>query len=304
MDPFHFDDAWRPMTTVASLKALHAAEIVRQPDGVLAALPATPRWTAVILAGERPGGDPLAAHFGVPCKAQIRVAGVSMLRRVADALLSAPEIERVVILAQDPAAALTGDAASLLDDRRVRLEASGAGIASSIAALMETGRVGWPVLITTADHALLTRSMISEFLAGAQDCDLAIGFGERRTIEACYPDTRRTWLKFSDGQFSGANLFALRNPRVAPALRLWTEVEQDRKKSLKVISRFGPALLIRTLTRTIDLQHAIERAGAGLRLFAKPVVMRDAEAAIDVDKPGDHSLAEEILLAREAAYLA
>ncbi|MEI9850491.1 MAG: NTP transferase domain-containing protein [Sphingomonas sp.] len=223
-----------------------------------------------------------------------------MLRRVADTLLSTPEIDRVVILAQDPAAALGGDAASLRDERRVRLEAGGAGIASSIAALLDTGRISWPVLITTADHVLLTRAMVSEFVKAAQDCDLAIGFGERRVIEARYPSTRRTWLKFSCGQYSGANLFALRNARVAPALRLWSEVEQDRKKSWKLISRFGLTLLLRTWTRTIDLQLAIERAGAGLRLFAKPVVMREAEAAIDVDKPCDHALAESILLAREA----
>jgi hypothetical protein len=81
---------------------------------------------------------------------------------------------------------------------------------------------------------------------------------------------------------------------------LWADIEQDRKKTWKLISRFGPALLLRACTHSIDLQLALERAGARLRVFAKSVVMTSAEAAIDVDKPSDHALAEALLSARES----
>ncbi len=257
-------------------------------------------WTAILLAGERPGGDPLAAHFGISSKALIPVAGISMLRRVAETLLSVPELDRIMILAQDPASLMVGDAACLRHQPRIVLARSGAGIASSIASVAGSEVAPWPILVTTADHALLTPSMVSEFLAAAQDCDIAVGFGSRRVVEARYPTTRRTWFRFSDGQFSGANLFALRNPRVGRALGLWADIEQDRKKTWKLVTRFGPALLLRACTRSIDLQWALERAGARLRLFAKSVVMSAAEAAIDVDKPSDHRLAEAILSARES----
>jgi GTP:adenosylcobinamide-phosphate guanylyltransferase len=262
---------------------------------------AAPVWTAILLAGERPGVDPLAAHFGAASKAGIELAGISMLRRVASTLLQAPEIGRIVILAQDAEIVFAGDAADLRRNPRVTFEPSGAGIATSIAKVLDSGTIGWPVLVTTADHALLTTAMITEFLAGAQDCDLAVGFGERKAAEARYPETRRTWLKFADGHFSGANLFALRNARVQPALSLWSEIEQDRKKGWKMLSRFGPMLLLRALTRTIALPDALARAGLGLRLFARAVVMQDPEAAIDVDKIGDHQLAERILRTRESA---
>ncbi|MCW3835128.1 NTP transferase domain-containing protein [Sphingomonas canadensis] len=261
--------------------------------------PAAPGWTAVLLAGQRPGVDALAEHFGVPWKALIPIAGSSMLSRVAHTLLATPEIGRVIVLAQDPDSLMTGDAAWLAAEPRVGKAVGGMGIASSIAALFEAGEVEWPVFVTTADNVLLTREMIAEFLASAQDCDLAVGFGERRTIEASYPATRRTWIKFRGGQYSGANLFAMRNERVASALALWSLVEQDRKKALKLVSRFGPALFLRAVTRTIGLAEAMARAGRRLSLKAKPVVMRAAEAAIDVDKPADHRLAEAILNARE-----
>ncbi|MEY3905654.1 MAG: hypothetical protein RIR59_477, partial [Pseudomonadota bacterium] len=52
------------------------------------------------------------------------------------------------------------------------------------------------------------------------------------------------------------------------------------------------------ITRTIGLKSALRKAGRRLGLNAQLVDMRSAEAAIDVDKPSDHALAEQILAAR------
>ncbi len=261
-------------------------------------------WTAILLAGDRPGGDPLARHFGVERKALVAVAGRTMLGRVAATLLAAPQIRRVVILAQDPQALMVGDAADLAADPRVVLAPSGRGIASSIAAIAGSATAPFPLLVTTADHVLLTEAMLAEFFAEAGDCDAAFGVGERGTMEASYPDSRRTWLRFPDGDYSGANLFALRNVRVATALTLWEGYEQDRKQPWKLFARFGPHLLVRALTRTISFPAAVRRAGARLSLRVKPIVLSAAEAMIDVDKLADHELAEAILSMRARRLLA
>ena len=262
------------------------------------------QWTALVLAGQRPGIDALAQANGQTHKALIRVAGKSMLSRVTETLTACPRIGRIVIMAQKPEQLLSGDAANLLENPKVTLASSDAGIAASIAKIAGSDVAPWPVLVTTADHALLTPAMVEEFLNGcsdeASDADLAIAFGERQIVEADYPETRRTWLKFSGGHYSGANLFALRNAKVMTALKLWSSVEQDRKKGLAIISQFGPWLLLRALTRTISLSGALARAGRGLDLVAKPIVMSQAEAVIDVDKPADLVLAEEILRQRAA----
>ncbi len=261
--------------------------------------PAETKWTALVLAGQRPGVDGLAAANGQSFKALIPVAGQSMLSRVIAALDACPRIGRIVIVAQNPELLLSGDTAQLMGNPKVSLAASTDGIAVSIARIAGQEIAPWPVLVTTADHALLTPEMVEEFLdacAGeARNADLAIAFGERRIVESAYPETRRTWLKFSDGHYSGANLFALRSSKVLPALELWSGVEQDRKKGLAVISQFGPWLLLRAMTRTITFPQALAQAGLRLSLAARPIVMSQAEAVIDVDKPGDLVLAEEIL---------
>ena len=71
-------------------------------------------WTAVLLAGQRPG-VPIRwpTHFGERWKAKVKVGGEAMLSRVARTLLACPSIDRVVVLAQDPAALFTGDCAWL-----------------------------------------------------------------------------------------------------------------------------------------------------------------------------------------------
>lgn len=248
-------------------------------------------WTAVVLAGQRPGVDPLASHFGETWKALVSVGGEPMVTRVVRTLSQVREIGRIIVLAQD-VRAIEGAVAK---GGAAELRASSDGISLSILKLVSAEDVAWPVLVTTADHPLLTPDMVREFLGGTGAADVAIGMVERTTMRAAYPANKRTWLRFSDGAWSGANLFALRSDRAMAALRLWAEAEQDRKTAWKLFLHFGPVLALRALTRTIGLGAALVRAGKRLGLSARLVPLSEAEAAIDVDKPSDHVLAEEIL---------
>lgn len=254
------------------------------------------KWTAIILAGQRPGPDPLASHFGGEWKALVKVAGEPMLTHVVRTLRTVPAIARIIVLAQDtermqPAVDAGGGAIIL---------PSGAGISASIRSVAGTDAAPWPLFVTTADHVLLTRAMVEEFLSGADatTADVAVGMVEHAVMVAQFLDARRTWLRFSDGAWSGANLFALTNARANAALDLWAEAEQDRKKPLKLFLHFGLGLAIRALTRTIGLGDALARAGRRLGLTACLIPMSDPVAAIDVDKVSDHEQAEAILAAR------
>lgn len=252
-------------------------------------------WTAIVLAGQRPGIDPVAAAFGERYKALVPVCGMSMLERVLRTLLDVPAIARVVVVAQNPDLLVRGSLAWAATHSHVVLAESTGGISQSIAAVVGTPVAPWPVLVTTADHPLLTRAMVEAFLAQSSGSDVAVAAVERRTVLSRYPDSRRTWLKFSDGAYSGANLFALRNPRTVPALELWTRAEKDRKQAIRLFWHFGPVLALRAITRTIGFAEALRRAGTNLHLSAKLVALDFAEAAIDVDKLDDHATVERIL---------
>jgi CTP:molybdopterin cytidylyltransferase MocA len=248
-------------------------------------------WTVILLAGQRPGVDPLAQAFGQTYKALIDIAGQPMVARVVETLLRAPNIGKIIILAQQPGAIMP----VLPPSDRIVVRASGSGISASIRAVTNADDARWPFFVTTADHPLLTVAMIDAFLTGAADHDLAVGMVEREVVRAAYPDNKRTWLKFSDGAWSGANLFALTSSKTSAALDLWAKAEQDRKHAWKLFLHFGPWLAFRALTRTIGLADAVRLAGARLGLNARLVAVPVAEAAIDVDKLSDHTQVEAIL---------
>jgi len=258
--------------------------------------PPPPRpWTAIILAGQRPEGDPMAAYCSVTYKALIPIAGQTMLERVVHALLASPDVGRIVIMAQSPEAMRDGLGAALAEEERIAFVPSDDGIAKSVHAVAGTSVAPWPVLVTTADNALLTGEMLDYFFRHHAGQDVAVGVVERRTMLSAYPGARRTWLKFRGGAYSGANLFALHNAAALPAIAFWSSVERDRKSGWKIYARFGPWLLFRAISRTIGFSQALAVAGQRLLLRAEPIELPFAEAAIDVDKPADLALVTSIL---------
>jgi GTP:adenosylcobinamide-phosphate guanylyltransferase len=252
------------------------------------------KYTAVVLAGSRPGRDAFAAEFGIDLKALIPVGGEPMVRRPVRALLASGNIAEVVVLSQSPKPI----AEALPRDERISVRESHGTIAATMLALCNDPQTRWPLLVTTADHALLDAGIIDEFCAGAGGADLAIGVVERRVLMLRFPHAKRTWLQFRGGAYTGANLFALGSPRVAPMIELWRSVEQDRKKGWRLIKLAGPGLLLGALLRLLSIDAVLTRLGRKVGLTVKAIRLSNPVAGVDVDKPADHALAEAIFAAR------
>jgi hypothetical protein len=249
---------------------------------------------AIVPAGPGPGRDAFAATHGNDLKALIPVAGEPMVSRPVAALLSSDRIAAVRVIAQQAERIR----AALPSDPRLTIASSDATIAATLEAVCTDPATAWPVLLTTADHALLDTAMIDDFCSRAADADIAIAVVERRALLARLPATRRTWIRFKGGAYSAANLFLLRSPSVAPAIALWRSVEQDRKKGWRLLLAMGPALLLGSVLRLLTLDQALRRIGRRLRLDVRAVDMANPLAAVDVDKADDHALVEAILAGR------
>jgi GTP:adenosylcobinamide-phosphate guanylyltransferase len=85
------------------------------------------RWTAVVLAGSRPGRDAFAEGFGTDMKALIPVYGEAMVRRPARALLESKGVGKILVLSQAP----DRIAAVLPDDDRLESRESKGTIAET-----------------------------------------------------------------------------------------------------------------------------------------------------------------------------
>jgi len=259
-----------------------------EPDRPLAAAP----WTALLLAGSRPGRDLMAEQFGVAVKALIPVAGAPMVARVARVLLAVPEIGRVRVIG--PAAL---DTVLPKDARLLRHEADGS-IAQCLRQVLAEQAPPLPLVVTTADHPLLSAETLRDFLQGARTADLSVAGVERADVLRRFGDTRRTWLRFRGGAYTGANLFAVTSRRALPAIEMWARVEQQRKSGLKLVRALGPGFLLAAAFRLLTAEGALRRAGARLGLDARAVILRDPLAAVDVDSAADHALVSAVLEGR------
>lgn len=251
------------------------------------------KYTAIVLAGSRPGRDAFAEAHGTDLKALIPVGGEPMVRRPVRALLAAEDIGEVIVLSQAPERI----AEVLPEDPRTSFRKSDATIATTMLELCFDKSTQWPVLVTTADHALLDTEMIDEFCAYAEG-DITLGVVERAALLRRFPDAKRTWVKFRGGAYTGANLFALRSPKVAAAIELWRSVENERKKGWRVVSLLGPFVLVGTLLRLLGIDDALRRVGRKLGLDIHAIRLSNPLAGVDVDKPADHELVEAILAGR------
>lgn len=252
-------------------------------------------WTAIVLAGDRPGGDLLAERFGAEAKALIEVGGEAMVSRVVRTLLDCPSVGSVLLVAQDPERVATD---WIRRSPRVSLAASRGGIASSVAAIAGSDAAPWPVLVTTADHPLLTPQIVEYFIAESDPADVSLGLVERRTMLAAFPETRRTWISFKDGAYTGANLFALKGPGAGAAIARMEAAETDRKNPVRLLWHLGPSLLLGAAMRSLTLADAVAHAARRFAVRVAAVRLPMAEAGIDVDKPEDHRAVEAILAKR------
>ena len=155
----------------------------------------------------------------------------------------------------------------------------------------------YPILLTTADHALLNGDMLDHFIAGSESAggDLTVGLATAETILSVHPDAKRTFLAFGSDRVSGCNLYGLNTERALRAIELWQHVEANRKNPLAIARAFGVRAVVRYVTGWLTLDSAFALASTRLEITAHPVLMPIANAAVDVDKPADKVLVEDIL---------
>lgn len=220
-----------------------------------------------------------------------------MVLRVLDALAGSDQVDRCILCG--PAEAVV-QREPLLQER---LAASSlhwlppaATPSTSVLTALAAVPAGTPVLVTTADHALLRPEMVDYFCREAvgADCDAVAALASHRQIMAKYPGMRRTRIRFRNGDFCGCNLFAFLTPAGHAAADFWRRVENERKRPAKMLGALGWIVVLRYLLGRLSLEDALRHVSRRMGLRAGVVLMPFPEAAVDVDSPGDLDIARDI----------
>ena len=258
--------------------------------------------TALVLAGARAGRDSVAESAGVSLKVLAPVCGVPMVTRVVMTLQASHLVEQQVLCGPSwKVVQEQGFLHDLVEKKLIRWVAPQQGPSLSVKSFLEQSASTFPLLVTTADHALLTVEMVDYFLREANQVkgDVAVALVPYSVVAQAYPQSQRTVIGFRGGGYCGCNLFLLCTPRAMGLVNFWTQVERERKQPLRLIHRLGWFMLIRYLMGNLSLSDALRALSARMGISIKEIILPFPEAAIDVDTPQDLALVEQITRQRE-----
>lgn len=259
----------------------------------------TNKFTALVLAADRTANDPIAVKTGMACKAIAPIHGTPMIIRVLDAL-EASEMIKTIVVCGPPESALP-DCPEL--EKRIacgrvtwlpNLDSPSRSADSGLGSIDKDA----PVLLTTADHALLTASIVRYFLGESQksDSDAAVGVVKYEDVAAAFPGVKRTVIRLRDGGVCGCNLYAFLNHRGRGLVSFWERAENLRKRPWLLIAQiFGPMAILSYLLGSLTLDRALNTVSAKTGIRIRPVFLPYPQAGVDVDKVEDMLLAESVL---------
>ena len=190
------------------------------------------RMTAIVLGGQRDGEDELARYAGVECKAFAEIDGKPMLLRVLETLRSSSCVKDIYLSGPDrhqlqqhgeiDSRILSGDVSWLQP-----AESPSASTYDALCMLPAEDKV----LLTTADHPLLTPGIVNEFCthSNEQDADVVIGLARYASVQEKFPTMKKTVLRFNGKELCGCNLFAFLTKEGREAANFWRQLESQRK---------------------------------------------------------------------------
>lgn len=260
---------------------------------------------AIVTAGgiSRPD-DPLYAITGIEKKALIPLAGKPMVSWVIEALAGSELAENIVVVGLEPEELPYGGQTPLH-----YVAAVGSLIDNTMAALDRLKQVNptvQKVLLASSDIPLITPESVRGFVAecGSLEADIYYAIVEEKTMEAGFPNSRRTFVPFKGGRYSGGDLFLV--DVAAPDktdLDLFRGLTSSRKNYWQQVRLLGFGFIVRFLLRRMSVEDAAKQAKKILNLDARGVDTRYPELGMDLDKPHQYELIKTILEKRQAHML-
>jgi molybdopterin-guanine dinucleotide biosynthesis protein A len=245
--------------------------------------------------------DPLFQLTGVEKKALIPLAGKPMVTWVIEALHGSGIIDNIVIVGLKP------DDVDLSDFPVHFVDPVGGLIDNILAALArakEINPAARKMLLVSSDIPLITPEIVRGYVeeCGSQEADIYYTAIEQKTMEARFPDSKRTFIPFfKGGKFSGGDMFLA--DVTAPDrtdIELFRSLTSVRKNYFKQARLAGFGFIFRFLLRMMTLDEAAERIGKIINLEVRAVDSGYAELGMDLDKPHQYEMIKAILEERQA----
>lgn len=251
--------------------------------------------TVVVLAGKRSGTlDALTRVRGVSHKCIIPVFQQPLISHVLETIAGTLPDAHIRVSIEDFSVIADIPVVKRLaaESRLVAIEAQ-ANLVESVA--LASAGADYPVLITTADNALLTPEAIRTMLSASPEADALVALARKEQIIAAHPTGKNRYYEFSDGGFSNCNLFLLRGPRAMQAGEAFRTGGQFLKTKGRMLKTFGVFSVLMYRSGWFTVEAMFHRVSARLGVQVSPVVFEDGRLAIDVDDESSLRAVEDLL---------
>lgn len=239
----------------------------------------------ILMAGGSPREEDLLYEYtqGKP-KALLDLAGKPMAQWVLDALDAAPSVGKIVVAGLEDEGALSSPKiVQFVPDQGSMLRNAMGAVEWMLKANPETDRV----LSCSADVPLLTGPIVERLLAQCTDptVELYISTVPRERMEQRFPESRRSYVHFSDGDYAGGDVHVGASYIAHKYRDLWEGLFASRKNALKQAARLGPLFFAKLLARRLSLAELERRVRDKFGINGRAVITEDAEIGMDADKP-------------------
>ena len=252
----------------------------------------------VVLAGGKSKPE-LAAATGCDSRANVKLAGITLLDRVLAALNAArssgaPLGETIVVTsaASPPDCTLVPDAGGFVENVFAGLTAAGSAASC---------------LIATCDIPFVTAEAINHLtehagrMLAAGEADLVWPVVPVALCYHKYPGVKRTAITLREGRFTGGNMMLARPAGLLAKRARIAQVYGARKSPLRLAMMLGPSAVLRlVLSQTaapgvLPLAWLERRASAIIGAHARALESPYPELATDLDRASDFEAAEAFM---------
>ena len=249
------------------------------------------RFHVIILAGGEKG--PLFETTGFVEKALIPIHGIPMLSRVVRVFRESKQVDEIVVVGSQKL-----DELPEMNHVRKRIF-TGLNVVQNLLhaityvkhRLYESRSQHNGYVISFCDAVFLDSAMIDDTLAEItrQDADVVLHYVEKASFEAENLPAKRTYLPVAGMQLTGSTIYYLKSwTKVMKAMPTLIQLRKHRKNPEKVFELIGcqPGMSLDEIASCLS-----QRLGINVKICVSP----HARLGMDVDKPSDLELAEELL---------
>ncbi|GAB4431673.1 MAG: hypothetical protein Kow0031_12820 [Anaerolineae bacterium] len=233
--------------------------------------------------------DPLFEQTGVAKKALIPLAGKPMVGWVYDAVRGSGIVENIAMVGLDP------QEFPVDDDRLYFVETRGNLLDNVFAGLDQLKELNPEVkkfLLFSSDIPLITPEIVRGFVeeCGDQSGDFYYAGIEERTMEARFPNSRRSYVPFKGGRYCGGDAFLIDVAASYGNIELARQLTGTRKNYLAQLMLTNIGFMIRFLFRRMTIHETAVRAADMVGFNPRAVDTKYAELGMDLDKPRQYEM--------------